>query len=350
MEKADLSIDLDNVIVLRGAASTHTDRLRREHFNAFREEVIQINDITSGTASMNIPGQPLRFSVSDLSRTDLAGELKREVALGNIDDGYINTYGLKLLAGRNFEQPIRNDSARTIITESVVQILGFNSPEAAVGEQLRFGNTIYTIKGVVNDFHHEGLKKTVKPVIFIHRHPFEFGFYSFKIQGDIGTSLAHLRTLWSKHYPNDPFDYFFSDEYFNQQYNEEIRLSRILTAFTLFTIIVASLGLYGLISSIAEQRTKDISIRKVNGATVKDIIVLMLSFFTRFEIPAFLLACPLGWIIMNKWLQGFAYQTNLSWKIFVLTGLIAFIIAAASVMSQSYRAATKNPADTLRYE
>ncbi len=350
MEKADLRIDLNQVVVLRGAASTHTDGLRREHFNAFREEVLQSNDFKSGTASMNVPGQPMRFRISNLSTPDLQSDLKREVTLGNIDDGFIETFGLKLLAGRNFEQPIRLDSAKTIITESIVQILGFTSPENAVGKQLRYGNNNFTIKGVVNDFHHEGLKKPAEPVIFIHRHPFEFGFYSFRIQGDEQKALAQLQAIWPKHYPNDPFDYFFSKDYFNLQYKEEIRLSRLLTAFTLFTIIVASLGLYGLISSIAEQRTKDISIRKVTGATEKDIIIMMLSFFTRFEIPAFFLACPIAWIIMNKWLQGFASQTNISWVIFVLTGFITFIIATVSVITQSYRAATINPVDSLRYE
>jgi putative ABC transport system permease protein len=350
MQKADLGINLDHVIVLRGAASTHTDSLRREHYNAFREEVLQHPGFLSGTASMNIPGQPMRFRISNLSRSEMPGELKREVTLDNIDDGYIPTYGLKLLAGRNFEQPIRLDSAKAIITESLEQILDFPSPESAVGRQFRIGNANITIKGVVNDFHHEGLKKPGEPVIFVHRHPFEFGYYSFRVEGDMQKILTQLRAIWPKHYPNDPFDYFLSNEYFDLQYNEEIRLSRILTAFTLFAIIVASLGLYGLVSSIAEQRTKEIGFRKVNGATVKDIMLLMFSYFIRFEIPAFLLACPLAWIIMHKWLQGFAYQATFSWLIFVLTGIIAFLIATGSVITQSYRAATKNPVDALRYE
>jgi putative ABC transport system permease protein len=350
MEKADLGINLDQVVVLRGAASTHSDPLRREHFNAFREEVLQLDEFISGTASMNVPGQPIRFRTSNLSRSDKPGELEREVTIGNIDDGFIETYGLKLLAGRNFEQPIRNDSARVIITESLVQILDFTSPETVVGKQLRLGNNNFIIKGVVNDFHHEGLKRPAEPVIFTHRHPFEFGYYSFRIKGDIEKSLAQLQAIWPKHYPGDPFDYFFSKEYFDRQYSEEIRLIRILTAFTLFAIMVTSLGLFGLVSSIAEQRTREIGFRKVNGATIKDIILLMLSYFVRFEIPAFILASLLAWVIMRKWLQGFAYQTNLSWLIFVITGFVAFVIATASVITQSYKAATVNPADALRYE
>lgn len=156
--------------------------------------------------------------------------------------------------------------------------------------------------------------------------------------------------MWHKHYPKDPFDYFFSDEYFDRQYSEENRLIRILAVFTLFAILVTSLGLFGLVSSIAEQRTKEIGFRKVNGATIKDIMLLMLSYFIRFEVPAFILACLLAGVIMRKWLQGFAYQTDFSWLIFILTGIIAFIIATASVITQSYKASAKNPADALRYE
>jgi putative ABC transport system permease protein len=182
-------------------------------------------------------------------------------------------------------------------------------------------NHIFTIKGVVNDFHHEGLKKPAEPIIFTHVHPYEFGFYSFKLKGDIQHFSAQLKPIWDKHYPNDPMDYFFSNEYFNRQYNDELRLSKILTAFTLFAILVASLGLFGLVSFFAQQRTKEIGIRKVNGATVSDIMFLVFSFFMRYEIAAFLLACPLAWYFMNRWLQGFAYQTTISWWVFLLTGL-----------------------------
>ncbi len=350
MEKADLGIDLDDVIVLRGAASTHTDPLRREHFIAFREEMLQLNEFESGTASMNVPGQPMRTRISNLSRPDKPGELKQEVTMGNIDDGYIVTYGLRLIAGRNFEQPARLDSANVIVTESIVKILDYGDPENAIGKQLRIGNNNFTIKGVVNDFHHEGLKRPMEPVIFNHRHPFEFGFYSFRINGDMQKSIAQLQAVWPLHYPNDPCDYFMSNDYFLLQYNEEIRLIRILTAFTIFAILVTALGLFGLVSSIAEQRTREIGLRKVNGATIKDIMLMMLSYFTRFEIPAFMAASLVAWYIMRRWLQGFAYQTDFSILIILITGIIAFIIATASVITQSYRASTKNPAEVLRYE
>jgi putative ABC transport system permease protein len=350
MQKADLGVNLEQVMVINGAASTHSDPLRREHFLQFRDEAVQLANVVSGTASMNVPGQPVRFRNSNLSRPDLQGELKQEVPIGQIDDGYIETYGLKLLAGRNFKQPFRSDSANVIISESAAKLLNFNSATEAIDRQLRLGNRLFNIIGVVNDFHHEGLKKPAEPIIFTHAHPFEFGYYSFKIKGDVHQALSQLKPIWDKHYPNDPMDYFFSNQYFNQQYNEEKRLSKILSAFTLFAIIVASLGLFGLISFFAQQRTKEIGIRKVNGATITDIILMIFNFFMRWEIAAFLIACPLAWFVMNMWLQGFAYQTTISWWVFLLTGLIAMLISIASVVTQTYKAATKNPVEALRYE
>ncbi len=350
MQHAELGVNLEQVLVINGAASTHSDPLRREHFIMFRNEAVQLAGIENGTASMNVPGQPVRRRNNNLARPDQSSVLKREVPVGQIDDGYIETYDLKLLAGRNFEQPFRLDSTNVIISESAANLLEFSTPSDAVNQQLRLGGRTYTIKGVVNDFHHEGLKKPSEPILFLHSHPGEFGYYSFKVNGDPHKVLSQLQPIWEKHYPNDPMDYFFSNEYFNKQYNDEMRLSKILTAFTIFAIIVASLGLFGLISFFAQQRTKEIGVRKVNGATVLDIMLMVFSYFTRFEIAAFLLACPLAWFVIQKWLQGFAYQTSISWWIFLVTGLIAFIISILSVITQSYKAATKNPVEALRHE
>lgn len=350
MQKADLGVDLDQVIVLKGAASTNIHPHRRELFNAFRDEVLQNSAFASGTATMNVPGQPLRFRADNISIPGKQGDLKQTITIGNIDEGYLQTYGLKLLAGQNFDISQQLDSAKVLISESTAKVLGFGTPEAAIGQQVRIGNRNNTIKGVVNDFHHEGLKKASEPMLFTHAHPYEFGFYSFRIKGDPKQALASLAKTWPKHYPNDPLESFFSNEYFNQQYNEEMRLSKILTAFTLFAIVVASLGLFGLVSFFAQQRTKEIGVRKVNGAKISDIILMVFVYFMRFEIVAFLLACPVAWYATDHWLQGFAYKTSISWGIFLLTGVVALLISIVSVFTQTYKAATRNPVEALRYE
>lgn len=350
MQKAELGINLDQVVVLNGAASTHSDGRRRENFLAFRDEVVQLPGVLNGTASMNVPGQALRFRNGSLSRPDRQSVLSQQVPVGQIDDGFLETYGLQLLAGKNFEQPFWNDSTNVLISEKMVQLLGFESPAQAINQQLMMDNRVYAVKGVINDFHHEGLKKPAEPIVFTHSHPFEFGCYSFRIIGDNHQVMHQLNQLWERHYPNDPMDYFYSNDFFNQQYNDEQRLSTILTWFTLFSIALAGLGLYGLVSFFAQQRTREIGIRKVNGATTIDIIRLLFQFFIPYEIAAFLLASPLAWFFMNRWLQGYAYQTPISWWIFLLTGFIALVLSFVSVFTQSLKAARRNPAEAIRYE
>ena len=350
MQQADLGVELNQVIVLKGATSTNSHPHRRELFNAFRDEILQSPVFISGTVSMNVPGQPLRYRADNISISGKQSELKQAITIGNIDNGYIQTYGLKLLAGQNFDLSPHLDSAKVLISESTVNVLGFRTPAEAIGQQLRIGEENKIIKGVVNDFHHEGLKKTIEPMLFTHEHPYEFGYYSFRINGNVKQALANMTAIWSKHYPEDPLESFFSDTYFNQQYNNEVRLSRILSVFTLFAIIIASLGLFGMVSIIAQQRTKEIGIRKVNGAKISEILTMLNKDFVKLVMIAFVIAIPIAGYAMSKWLENFAYKTHLSWWIFAIAGLLALGIAFLTVSWQSWRAAKRNPVESLRHE
>lgn len=350
MQQSQLGINLENVIILKGATSTNSDPRRTERFNSFRQDILKNAQFINGTATMNIPGEPLRFRNNNVAIPGKGSELKQTITIGNIDEGFIETYGLQLLAGKNFDQSRQLDSGRVIVSESAAKVFGFSTPGEAIDQQLLLDNRVLTIKGVINDFHHEGLKKPLEPMLFTHEHPYEFGFYSLRFEGNINEAVNYIRKVWPNHYPNDPCDYFVCNDFFNNQYNEEKRLNKLLTIFTLFAIIVASLGLFGMISFFAQQRTKEIGVRKVNGASVTEIILMVFSNFSRFEIGAFLLACPIAWIVIDRWLQGFAYKTHISWWIFALTGLIALLIAALSMFGQVYSAATRNPVEALRYE
>jgi putative ABC transport system permease protein len=350
MQKAELGINLENVMILKGATSTNSDPRRMERFNAFRDDVLKSAQFVNGTATMNIPGEPLRFRNNNITIPGKNSELKQTITIGNIDEGFIETYNLKLLAGNNFGISRQLDSAKVIVSESAAKIFGFNTPAEAIDQQIILDNITRTIIGVVNDFHQEGLKKPLEPMLFTHEHPYEFGLYSMRFKGNVEEAIKHIESVWPKHYPNDPLDYFLCNDFFNKQYNEEKRLNKILTMFTFFAIVVASLGLFGMISFFAQQRTKEIGIRKVNGATVGNIMLMIFSYFSKYEIAAFILACPTAWFVIDLWLQGFAYKTPISWWIFALTGFIALLISTISVVSQVYMAAMRNPVEALRYE
>jgi putative ABC transport system permease protein len=163
----------------------------------------------SGTETQNVPGEPLRYRSNNFAIPGKGSDLKQTITIGWIDEGYIETYGLKLLAGQNFDITPQQDSGRVIITESAAKILGFNTPGEAIDQPILMDNRPVTIKGVVNDFHHEGLKKPAEPMLFNHFNPYEFGFYSFRINGNAENAIKYIQQVWPNHYPNDPCEFLW---------------------------------------------------------------------------------------------------------------------------------------------
>jgi len=265
------------------------------------------------------------------------------------DNHFFDTYGLTLMAGKNFGETIREDSSNIIINESALDYFGFEDEVDAVGDILRSGGFVVTVIGVVKDFNQQSVKELPGPIGFIHQ-PANL-FYSVKADMTNASKLiSELEKIWISHYPENPFHYFFLDDYYNEQYEAEQRFSKLFLASSLIGIIIACLGLLGLSAYSITRRRKEIGIRKVNGANIPQVMVLLNKVFVIWVSIAFIIACPLAWFAMNKWLQNFAYKTELSWWIFALAGVIALFIAILTVSWQSWRAANKNPVESLRYE
>jgi putative ABC transport system permease protein len=241
-----------------------------------------------------------------------------------------------------------------MLNESSVRELGFSNAENAVGKNIYRANrdTIpIEVIGVLADFHNEGLQKPIYPMMYNNGHPFEFGFYSVKLNTpDFDNAIGRLKIIWDNHYPADPMEYFFADEFFLRQYQSETRFGKFYTSLTILSITIACLGLFGLIVFYLNQKRKEIGLRKINGARIAEIIVMLNKDFIKWVAIAFIIAVPVAWYAMDKWLQNFAYRTELSWWIFVLAGLLALVIALITVSWQSWKAATKNPVEALHYE
>jgi putative ABC transport system permease protein len=202
---------------------------------------------------------------------------------------------------------------------------------------------------VVRDFNQRSLKELPQPIAFSNRPWNEF--YSIKVsQANLDRLIPFIEKTWSRQFPGNPIRYFFLDDYFNNQYQADQKFGRFFGLFSLLTIFIACLGLLGLSSYTISRRTKEIGIRKVNGAETGEILVLLNRDFIKWVAVAFVVATPLAWFAMNKWLENFAYKTTLSWWIFALAGLLALGIALLTVSWQSWRAATRNPVEALRYE
>ena len=188
-------------------------------------------------------------------------------------------------------------------------------------------------------------------MIYNNGHPSEFGYYSVKLNTrDFNNAVGRLKKIWTDHYPSDPMNYFFADEFFFRQYQSETRFGKFYTLLTILSISIACLGLYGLIMFYLDQKRNEIGIRKINGAKVTEVMIMLNKDFVKWVSIAFIIALPVAWYIMNKWLQNFAYRTDLSWWVFAVAGLLALVIALLTVSWQVRKAATKNPVEALRYE
>ena len=184
-----------------------------------------------------------------------------------------------------------------------------------------------------------------------NNYPNEFGYFSVRLNtGNIQSTIKQLETVWDRHYPKDNLNFVFADEQFNKQYESDARYSKFYLWLTVLSICIATMGLYGLILFYLEKHKKEISLRKVNGATIGQVLILLNRNFAKWVIVAFIIAVPVTWFLMQKWLENFAYKTALSWWVFLIAGAIVMGIALITVTIQSWNAATRNPVEALRYE
>jgi putative ABC transport system permease protein len=275
-----------------------------------------------------------------------------------VDPDYIPTLGLQLVAGRNFSKEMKTDQdAAYIINETAANELGFSTPDQALGQTLLWNTWRKPdfvkkgqVVGVVKDFHFKSLYDKMEPAV-LQVYPEAYWKVAVKMKtADISNTLAYVQKVWSKFTPDYPIEYRFLDESFDQMYKAEDKLKSLLWIFTAITVFVACLGLFGLAAYAAERRKKEIGIRKVLGASVQGIVLLLSKEFVRLVVVALLIASPIAWYAMKGWLEDFAYRIELEWWIFAIAGILAIVIALLTVGFQSVKAAVMNPVKSLRSE
>lgn len=355
MKNKDLGIELDGVIILTGPASLNPDPQKRQKYQAFKNELLTYAGIESVTFNMFVPGiEPSTLGHSGFLNPSAGADPGILFYENNADEGFLNTYRIKLLAGKNFEQAAELNFRKVIVNETSLRHLGFTTPDAAVGSWIyrRGGDTTrLEVIGVVADFHNEGLQKPIYPIVWSNGYPREFGYFAVRVNtNNVHESVRTMKTVWERHYTKDAFDYAFADRQFNLQYTSEYRYSRFYLWLTVLSIAISTIGLFGLIVFYLAKRHKEIALRKVSGASIAEVIFLLNRDFIRWVGLAFVIACPVAWYAMNNWLQHFAFRTSLSWWIFLVAGLTVLFIAVFTVSWQSWRAATRNPVESLRYE
>ncbi len=319
---------------------------------AFKNSVLQMNGVVSGTLSSFLP-------VSNSSRNDNTYfknptmDIKESLDMQTwrIDYDYLKTLGMQIIKGRAFSPDFGGDSAAVIVNETTVRLLGYDDPVGKKIYQMGDSNKpeVYTIIGVVRNFNFESLKEGIGPLSFFLGS--RSAMASFKVNTtDIKGLIGKIETLWKQMSPAMPFHYEFLDESFNEMYASEQRVGKIAIIFSTLAILIACLGLFGLATFVAEQRTREIGIRKVLGASVQGIVRLLSKDFLKLVAISFVIAAPVSWWTMNHWLNDFVYRIRLEWWIIALAGLLALLIALGTVSYQAIKSAIANPVKSLKTE
>ncbi len=348
MKNQDLGIDIEQTLVIKGPGII--DSLYNNNLNTFKQSLNSFSDIEYVSASTAVPGRQPGWNAGGIrlvAENEAAGNQYRVIGM---DADYINAFELDVIAGRMFDADVTNENDYVIFNESAVDLIGFKSLEEAINKEIFFWGDTFKIAGVVKNYHQESLKKTFEPLIFRYI-PNAQNFYAVKVStNDIQNTISKVEEEWKAFFPGNPFNFFFLDEHFEQQYKAEMQFGKVFGLFASLAIFIACLGLFGLTSFITLKRTKEICIRKVLGASVFSVVGLLSKDFTQLIIISILFAVPISWLIMTDWLGNFAYQMSLSWWIFALPGLVLFAIALITVLVQTAKAALSNPVDSLRNE
>ncbi|MBD3628452.1 ABC transporter permease [Cyclobacterium sp.] len=356
MKEQDKGLNMEQTLIVKGPGIK--DSTYQQHLVFFKNEVSKLPHIQDASVSSSIPGKELSWARQFYHPAQ--PESGKGINIIAIDEDFFQLYGADFLAGRNFSREVTSDRGNLILNETAMRQLGFKNAEEATQKTIIWHESdedkhAKTIIGVIRDFNQESLHKEVVPMVFALKEylnaPWAGEYYSLKIRShDYTTALSEIKLIWEKAFPNSPFEYFFLDDYFNNQYLSEQNFARIFSLFAGLAILIACLGLFGLASYMTIQRTKEIGIRKVLGASMIHIITLLSKDFFLLIAAASVMTLPLVYFILKSWLQNYAYQMDIHWRILLLPILLVFLVAFFTVTLQTVKTALENPVKSLRSE
>lgn len=349
MRKLDLGFDMTDTMVIQGPEVFAVDSLFGSTLKAFENELKNNPNVESVTNSSNVPGDEI-FWTRGVRKVEDTRDKNFVVYLVGIDQDYFPTYEIEFLAGRNYDKSFTTDTANMIINKATMESLNIPSPEEAIGQKITYGGNKRTIIGVVDNYHQQSVKNSINPLIF----PLEESASSFitvKLNSDdYQTAYETSKATFDEFFPGNPFDTFFLDEFYNKQYANEDNFSRAFTLFAFFAIIVACLGLFGLTSFTALQRTKEIGIRKVLGADVSQIVMILSKELLILVAIANIISWPIVYLLMDGWLDNFTSRISIGISVFLIAAVLVVLIALFAVGNKTLSIARTNPVKALRYE
>jgi putative ABC transport system permease protein len=346
-------MNISQMLIVRSPELTNWDSTFISRENSFTDELKKLPHVEGAATSWNLPGGETGRSFS-VRRVDQDSTVRFTMRHTGVSLGYISLYKMKLLAGREFTytdfNPHFGKLHNIILNESAIKLLGYSSPQDAIGKTIIRWRNKWDIVGVINDYHQKSLRYPVEPTMLFPAYSTNSPISIRVDTRDLPATIASIKKTYDAFFPGNLFDYFFLDERFNAQYANERLFGKVFAIFAGFAIFIACLGLLGLSLFATAQRTKEIGVRKVLGASVASIVALLSKDFIKLVVIAFVIASPVAWWIMHNWLQDFAYRINISWWVFFAAGLLAFVIALGTISLQTIKAALANPVKSLRTE
>jgi putative ABC transport system permease protein len=356
MHESDLGLSIEDIVVIQSPSLMPWDSTFIERVESYKTELTKLDGVTNATTTGRLPGDRLGRSFG-IRLADQDAQTLYTLSHIGVDHSFFDTYKVGLLAGRKFLVTDHNpDFAKlksVVINMNAAQLLGMKNPEDAIGREIVWGNNgtrLWTIVGVVDNFHQEGLQKPMEPIIF--RPVYSTGAWtSVKVHTtDMKKTLAGIEQTYKKFFPGNAFEYLFLEDRYERQYNDDTRFGKVISIFTLLAIVVSCLGLIGLSSYTAVQRTKEIGIRKVLGASLINIVSILSVDFLRLVLIATFLSLPIAYFSMASWLEGYAYRITPHWTQFVVPVGIVLFIAAVTISFQVMKTAMTKVAETIKYE
>jgi putative ABC transport system permease protein len=358
LESKPIGANVNQIIALKGSVVTSkADSLVVNDFQVLKEQLRTLSFVKNAAIAQTYPGD----SFDNLSSTrgiilpDGREEDEKIFYSYHAQPDYFDLVDVEFLAGGTFLPSSDWEGNQIVVNETFLKTMGISSPEDILNKTVSFwGNNDWRVSGVIKDYYHFGLKSPVLPTVI--RYQREVSNLLVKLDPSVtstagfGPALNQIKTKWNQVFPQSTFNYIFLDQKFEAQYKDDKAFSTAFQIFTFLAIIIASMGLFGLTSYTVVQRKKEIGIRKVNGASIAQVLTLLNKDFVKWVGLAFIIALPISWYAMNKWLEGFAYKTTLSWWVFALAGVAALFIALLTVSWQSFQAAIANPVESLRDE
>jgi putative ABC transport system permease protein len=353
MNSQELGMNIDRVLIVKPPVLTSWDSTFISRMNSMTHELSQIPGIQGAATSWAVMGGETGRSFN-IRRIEQDNTVHYTMRHNGISIGWLNLYQIKVIAGRDYTysdfNPDFSKLHNLIINESATKLLGFKTPQDAIGKTIVRGQQEWTVVGVIANYHQKSLRYPIEPTMLMPAYGTGSSI-SVKVNTqDLPATIASIKKVYDNFFPGNFFDYVFLDARFNAQYANDQLFGKAFAIFSGFAIFIACLGLLGLSLFATAQRTKEIGVRKVLGASVGNIVVLLSRDFIGLIVIAFLIASPIAWFLMHKWLQDFAYRVGIEWWVFILAGLLAVTIALVTISYQAIRAAAANPVRALRSE